>query len=149
MPEPRSVIGDLWRQVNRGMHERIRHTFRTIDLPPMSFPILMQIKHSPGITVSELARRSGTVKSHVSKMMEQLVQQGYLEKRPDPDDQRLVRIYPTQAAANSFVEMEERVQAFWSDVVATLPDEEVDKVVDGLRILLTALQRSRAPVNKD
>lgn len=117
------------------------------DLP---FGALIRLRHiavEPGVTIGELARRSGTVKSHVSKMMEQLVRQGYVEKRTDPADQRLVRVYVTRSAA--VAEMETRAREAWSGVVDEIPEAQLEQVVRGLRILLAALEQANGKANQD
>lgn len=51
-----------------------------------------------GVIVSELARHTEAAKSHVSNVIDQLVERDCVEKRPDPGDQRLQRLYVTRAA---------------------------------------------------
>jgi DNA-binding MarR family transcriptional regulator len=138
-------IHDLWRDINRGTHERFREFLRGLALPPMVVGLVPFIHHTPGITVSELARKSGTVKSHVSKIVEQLVAEGMAEKRPDPDDQRLQRIYLTQAAIDKKVEFEARIKSVWADVTAHIPEPQLQTVVEGLRILAGALESTGRP----
>jgi DNA-binding MarR family transcriptional regulator len=104
--------------------------------------LFRHISEEPGVPVSELARRSGLVKSHVSKMIEQLVQQGYVEKRTDPTDHRLLRIYRTENAPGTMSEMEARAHEVWSSIMAELPEEQLEDVVRGLRVLLMALEKS-------
>jgi MarR family transcriptional regulator for hemolysin len=143
MAETRAEIGALWWEISRQMHERFRQSFREYAMQPMGMGILRQVAHEPGVTVSELARRLHTVKSHVSKLVDQLIQQGYLEKRPDPADQRLIRIYPTQASLDMKAALESRARAIWAEVLADLPQAQVDEVVRGLQILRAALERSQ------
>jgi DNA-binding MarR family transcriptional regulator len=142
MADLRVQLGELWRLVSREMHDRMKQAFKGVDFPPMAFFLLRHIAKDPGLTIGELSRRSGTVKSHVSKMVEQLVAQGLVEKRPDPSDQRLVRLVPTKTATDSKAEMEAKVQTAWLAVIQEIPDEEMDEVVRGMRIMLAALQRS-------
>lgn len=140
MPGTRSEIGDLWRSVNREMHDRFRQAFRGCDLPFGALIFLRIIKEHPGVTVGELARNSGFAKSQVSKMIAHLVEQGFAEKRADPADQRLVRIYTTPNAEQTTAGMEERAQAAWSAVMDEVPEAQLADVARGLRILLEALK---------
>ncbi|HYF96194.1 MAG TPA: MarR family transcriptional regulator [Symbiobacteriaceae bacterium] len=149
MTKFRPEIGELWRQVNKGMHDRIRQAFCGTDLPFGILILLREVHHNPGITVSELARRVGLVKSHVSKSIDQLAAQGLVDKRPDPADQRLLRVYPTQAAQNKKKEMETLAEAVWDEVMAEVSDEELDEVARGLQILAKALIRADAKQNKE
>lgn len=146
MPGPRAEISELWRTANREIHDRFRQAFRGCELPFGALILLRHINQQPGVPVSELARQSGTVKSHVSKMVEQLVRQGYVEKRTDPADQRLVRVYVTQSAADTMAEMEARAQDAWSGVVAEVPEGQLADVARGLRILVAALEKANGKV---
>jgi DNA-binding MarR family transcriptional regulator len=142
--DPRTEIGELWRQVHHQLHERFRSAFRGSEMPPM-FPILLRvIARTPGLTVSELARQSGTAKSHVSKMIDQMVQQGYVEKHSDPADQRLLRVCLTQTAAETMAEVEARMHVAWTEVMDAVPEGEVEILARSLRILLTAVQQANA-----
>lgn len=147
MPELRKEIGELWHGVNREVHERLRSAFRESDLPIMALILLRTIDHRPGVTIGELARRSGTAKSHVSKTVERLAQQGFVDRRPDPDDQRLVRLFVTAAATETIKEMENRARVVWYGVTAGLPSDQLEEVRRGLRILLQALESTKEKVD--
>lgn len=145
----RAEVGELWRSVNRGVHEHFRQTFQEADLHFGAVHVLRYIKREPGVTVSELARRAGIAKSHVSKMIEQLCRRGYLEKRPDPSDQRLLHVHVTPAAADRVAEMEARGEAAWAGVMDQIPEGHLEDVARGLRILLTALEKSNARMSSE
>ncbi|MGE5589695.1 MAG: MarR family winged helix-turn-helix transcriptional regulator [Bacillota bacterium] len=140
MSEQRVEIGELWRSLNREMHVFMKRLFEGSGLPPMAMFLLRRIDREPGITVVELARRSDTAKSHVSKMTELLERQGLLEKQPDPGDQRLVRLYLTKAARERMADMEARIQEAWQRVIQEVPDGQVADVIRGVRVLLGALE---------
>lgn len=141
-PANRNEIGELWRRVNREIHDRFKEAFRDSDFHVGVLVMLRHIQMMPGVTVSELSRRSGMVKSHVSSMIEQLVRRGYVEKRPDPDDQRLVRVYVTKAAMDKLGELEARAQRAWAGVLDEVPEDELKHVMRGLEVLLAALDKS-------
>lgn len=149
MTASRSEIGELWRAVNREIHDRFRQAFRGSGMPFVALIFLRQISEQPGVTVSELARVTGMVKSHVSKTVEQLVRQGYVEKRSDPADQRLLRVYLTQSAVDYKANMEAQAMAAWSGVLDEVPEDQLTDVARGLRILLGALEKSKGRVNAD
>jgi DNA-binding MarR family transcriptional regulator len=135
-------IGKLWHEINKQMHPRFRQAVRGFNLPVTTLILLRLIDEEPGITISDLARKSGIVKSHVSKMVEQLVHQGFLEKRSDPEDQRLLRVFPTQAAADTKAKLEQRVNEIWAELTVDMPASETASVTAGLRTMLAALERS-------
>ncbi len=146
MPEPSlDEVATLWRSVNRLMHDRFRQAFQGCELHPGAMFLLQNISQHPGLTIAELTRRTMTVKSHVSKMADQLVSQGYAEKRADPTDQRLTRIYATRAATGILASMEERAGEAWAGVTREIPADQREHVVRGLRVLLAALEKANEP----
>lgn len=140
MSQQSVVIGELWRGLNREMHCFMKRLFEGSGLPPMAMFLLRHVDREPGITVVELARRSEAAKSHVSKMTEQLERLGFVEKRPDPGDQRLVRLYLTSVARDRMAYMEARIEEAWRRVIQEVPEGQVDDVTRGLRVLLGALE---------
>jgi DNA-binding MarR family transcriptional regulator len=143
MAQQRTEISDLFRRASRKVHDRLRQAFRDIDLPPMALFLIKHIDERPGVTVSDLARHCNTAKSHSSNTVDQLVRKGYVEKRPDPDDQRLLRMYMTQSGADMMAELESRARAVWAEVLEGVPETELTEVAKGLQILLAALESSR------
>ncbi|HLN64595.1 MAG TPA: MarR family winged helix-turn-helix transcriptional regulator [Symbiobacteriaceae bacterium] len=145
MVETRHELSVLWRSVNREIGDRFRQAFRHSDMHPGMLMVLKQIQHEPGVTLNELARRSGVAKSHVSKMVDQAVKQELVEKRPDPADQRLVRLFVTQSGLETMAPIEARAKAVWAAVTDAIPEGQAADVHRGLQILLDALERTRSP----
>lgn len=134
----------LWQQISQEMHERFRPIFQELMLPPMAPILIKQICEEPGITVSELARRTGIAKSHVSRVVDTMAAKRCLAKESDPQDQRLVRVFPTEHAVRHQKELDARLAASWVEVTADLTPAEIEAVISGLYILLTALRRTKA-----
>lgn len=149
MSDPRMEIGELWRRVNRATHDRFRLAFHSCGQPMGALFLLRRINSHPGVTVSELARQTEMVKSHVSKLVDQLCQQGFVEKRPDQADQRLVRIHATDAGERMMTEMEATAHASWMGVVNEVPEGQLGAVMQGLSLLLEALERANAKSQGD
>lgn len=143
MRDREEQLVDLLMAVNRGLHEYLRETFRGQVLPFAAMIVMRQVKHQPGITVSELARQTGLAKSHVSKTLEELTQLGYVEKRPDPADQRLLQVYLTEQAIAHLHQVRNAVRRQVAALVAALPDPQVAQLVEGLETLQGVLERAR------
>lgn len=145
----RAEIGSLWHATNRAIHDRIRSAFRGCDHPIGALILLRHVKGEPGLTISELARQTGMVKSHISKMVDQLVAKGFAEKRADEADQRLVRIYVNAAGEESLARMEARAMAAWAEVAEHVPEAELPGLVQGLRVLLDAIERANGKASEE
>ena len=138
--KPAEIV-QLWHHVNRQMYDIFRSTVRQYDLPAMSYLALRQIQKEPGITISELARRIGTAKSHVSNIADQLVREDFIEKRTDSSDQRILRLYLTRSAFGGLEGMGDRAEMLWAQVIEELPEGELEDFSRFLRKLLDALIR--------
>ena len=144
MTDPKhEALMRLMLEMHRELGECFKATIKDIDLPPTTVMIIRMIYEHPGMTVSELARRCGTVKSHVSKVVDDLSREGMLEKRSDPDDQRLQRVYATAAAERRHQEIRARFAALWADIAAVIPPDEVPPMLDSLTVLVSAIQQVR------
>lgn len=141
-------IALLWRHVNRRMRELIHRAGKEFDLPPFSFMLLRRIKEEPGVTLSELSRRVGAAKSHTSTTVEQLVRDGYVEKRSDPSDQRVIRLHMTEDGGRFFAGLGDRAQGVWTMVLQEYdgPREDVARF---LQELLAALERANERMERE
>lgn len=126
--------------VNMGMFEISHRVFEEYGFPHAGMAIIGQVGNAPGSTVSEVARRTGFAKSNVSKTVDLLVGQGFLEKRNDANDQRLVRLYLTEEAHSQLCEMRAIMDQRLSKVLSVLPREKVDCLLDALSMLKEALE---------
>ena len=78
----------------------------------------------PGITQDQLARRIFINKSNVARQLVILEEDGFVERRPSPEDKRAMLVYPTQKALDALPEIS-RIFREWEAMVAQdLTEEE-------------------------
>jgi DNA-binding MarR family transcriptional regulator len=65
------------------------------DLHPRHGSVLAYLDED-GIRATELARLSGRHKQIIGRMVDELEELGYVERRPDPEDRRAKLIFPTE-----------------------------------------------------
>jgi len=65
------------------------------DLHPRHGPILAFLDED-GVRATELARLSGRHKQIVGRLVDELEDLGYVERRPDPQDRRAKLVVPTE-----------------------------------------------------
>lgn len=141
MADQLAILEALMRDVNRGLFEMARRVKQQNGLPPLSLRVIGSIMTTPGTTVSEIARQTGLAKSHVSRTVVRLCELGFAEKRSDPADQRLVRIYPTPTAREPMMEMRRAMREQLSAALGSISEDQGAAVIDGLRVLKAALDR--------
>lgn len=74
---------------------------RGVDgIVPSHGDILCALYAEDGLAVSEIARRTHRTKSTVCVLAAKLEANGYVERRPNPDDRRAVGLWLTEKARN-------------------------------------------------
>lgn len=134
---------DLMTAVHRQLHDHVRTVWEEREIPATQMMVMHQIAREEGITLSEIARRLGLAKSHVSKTVDELSTAGYLEKRPDPHDGRILRLHRTGSGVQRFGQLHAQVRERLSAVVGLLPPEKAQGLIDGLQLLSGALEAVR------
>jgi DNA-binding MarR family transcriptional regulator len=134
-------VADLLRDVSRELREHVARQGEAQGFPRFSrrLPIIREVLRDPGITVNELARRTRMAKSQVSMLVTALESEGLVSKRPDPRDQRLVRLFPTDEGTARAERWRTAYRAMLARTVRTLSDDESEHLLDGLRALQRAL----------
>jgi DNA-binding MarR family transcriptional regulator len=134
-------VAELLRDVSRELREHVARQGEVQGFPRFSrrLPIVREILHDPGITVNELARRTRMVKSQVSMLVTALESEGLVSKRPDPQDQRLVRLFPTDEGTARAERWRSAYRSMLAKTVRQLSDDESEHLLDGLRALQRAL----------
>ena len=90
-----------------------------IDITLRHFVIIPHIDHS-GIRAVEIARQVGISKQAVSKLVDELVQKGYLELKADPTDGRALLVFMSHKG-NDFLKLAikhtQQVEKQWQNQV--------------------------------
>ena len=71
----------------------------------------------PGITQDQLARRIFINKSNVARQLAVLEEDGFVERRPSPEDKRAIQVFPTEKARDCLPEII-RIFRCWESFVA-------------------------------
>lgn len=132
---------DLLRDVNRGIGKYVKEVLAEHDIPITIGMISRQIASEPGITISELARRTGIAKSHISKNILELDKRGWVEKKADVADQRLLRLYLTPAANQHLAIARADVRQRINQLVAGISSEKTEELISGLAQIKVALDQ--------
>jgi hypothetical protein len=125
LPATAEEIASLLHDVTRAIGRRMGQQFKGSPLPPSTGFVLHVVHERPGLTVSELARAG----------------EGLLEKRPDPEDRRLVRVHPGPRLAEWWQGLHRMMDQLMAELLADLSPAEQSGLVTALRRLRDAAQR--------
>lgn len=134
---------ELLHDINRGMGKYARDILSTHDMPLSLFMISKQIKAEPGITISEIARRTGIAKSHVFTQIRKLEERGWVEKKPDDSDQRIIRLYLSEPACNELIFLGGIIRQQMNVLLADIPDQQAEELLADLKEIKQAMERNQ------
>lgn len=84
----------LWDSIQAELFERLAEAGHE-DLHPRHAAVLAYLDED-GVRATDLARLSGRHKQVIGRLVDELEQLGYVERRPDPADRRAKLIVPTE-----------------------------------------------------
>jgi MarR family transcriptional regulator, organic hydroperoxide resistance regulator len=88
-------LGHLVPQVCRLHHTRSQTLFNSIGLHRGQPFLLAVLWAEEGLAHSELAARMHVTPATITKMLQRMEDSGFVHREPDPDDQRVSRVYLT------------------------------------------------------
>lgn len=139
-------LAELLHDINRGMGKYARDIFAANDLHFSLFMISKHIKAEPGITVSEMARRTGIAKSHISNQIRKLEERGWVEKRLDVNDQRIIRLYLSKEGSSEMVVMRNKIRQQFSSLLSEIPPQRAEELASDLAEIKIIIDKHREEI---
>ncbi|MDF2717009.1 MAG: putative transcriptional regulator [Paenibacillus sp.] len=96
--EPKSAETSLMRimaGIMRQHHYNSHLMLKDQDIHPGQPPVLFELSRNDGLRQSELAERMRVKPATLTVMLNRMVKNGHVERRPDPFDQRVSRVFLT------------------------------------------------------
>jgi DNA-binding MarR family transcriptional regulator len=137
-------IDRLLAQICRMHYGRARELLQGIGLYRGQPPLLEILHEQEGLTHTELATRLGVVPATVTKMLQRMEKAGFVMRQTDTEDQRISRVYLTDAGREIRAKMGVVLRSIAADTFAGFTREE--RVL--LRRLLTQVHDNLARVTE-
>jgi DNA-binding MarR family transcriptional regulator len=120
----------------------LRHA--EIDISLTEAGLLATLSGGPR-RITELARLEGLAQPTVTLLVVRLEKRGWLVRKRDAGDRRVVNVVLTEAGRAALEELREATRALLHDRLAAMPDEHVETLLaatDSLETLVGALQEA-------
>jgi DNA-binding MarR family transcriptional regulator len=133
---------------HRGLRHATRREVGLAPLPEAQRELLLLVSRRPGITVGGAAEALQLAPNTISTLLGQLVRVGYLDRRRDPDNLRVVHMTITGRAQERISRYSGVRGRVLNRAMASLTGEEraaIEAVLPALAKLATALEVSRPP----
>ena len=94
-PGPES-LDSLFARICRLKHARVQTLLEALGLYRGQPPVLRALWEQEGLTHTELSKRLRVQPATITKMIRRMERAGFVERRQDPEDQRVSRVYLTE-----------------------------------------------------
>ena len=132
-----------WISVGRAcqlMQQALTRALAPLDIKPPHLDILINLYRFEAISQQELARKLLVGRSNMSMLLPQMEKRGLLERRPDPRDKRILRLFLT---AEGRV-LTEKAMLIQTDLIertlSATPLEDCLKMADSMEGLIQRMQ---------
>jgi MarR family transcriptional regulator, transcriptional regulator for hemolysin len=133
--------GHLVSLAARGFTRLSEARVRPLGLGVGQVPVLVALQERRADTQRDLARFARVGQPPMAQMLARMERDGLIERRPDPDDRRCQRVFPTDLARSRLPGGCEAVLQGNRDALAGFSEAERSQLVDLLTRLIANLDR--------
>jgi MarR family transcriptional regulator for hemolysin len=141
------AIVDVARLLRRVFDRRSMH----LGLTRAQWRAMHRINVSPGLTQTQLAEDLDLEAIAVGRVVDRLVRDGYVERRPDANDRRRWNLYPAEKFAEMMANIMRIAGALHDDLLAGVPAEDLGRtlaVLGKVKDTLDELDRAARPASR-
>lgn len=138
-------VGHLLMQVSKLLRDRVHLRMEGIGLSRGQGFILFRLGHENGLAQTELARQTMVRPATLTAALQRMEGAGLIERRTDPADQRVSRVYLTAKGEAARVQAEAIWGEIEDDLRTMLRPEDWAQLVSLLRRLRDALATEASP----
>jgi|SRR5215213_290591 len=132
-----STLGRLLFLTHRSVHDELDRRLSAHGASLWNWVLLKEAANAAGASQRELARHMRIEPPTLVGHLDKLADDGLVERRPDPDDRRVVRVFVTAAGLERLHELHDVVHALDDELRGILTKRDVE-------VLQRALPRVRA-----
>ncbi len=136
---------------------RCANLYRTARFEPLGFSCwqysyILNVCAEPGIAQDRLAKKIYVHKSNAARQLASLEEKGFVERRTDATDKRVLRVYPTQKAERAVPEIRAALADYNAMLLSGFSPDEVRvlesmtaRLAENARRVAERLEESGAP----
>ncbi len=134
-PESIIAVERLLRQVAFIIKRRGRDILSSFEITTPQFLALHVLRDQPGITMGELCEKLLLACSTATDLIDRMEKNGYLERRRDEDDRRVIRLSITEKGKNVISQVIMARRKYVKSILSQLTLDEIEQLVQSLEKL--------------
>lgn len=115
--------------VGKQMHHRVESRSPSLSQPHARLLFAIASKKEAGISVKELAEKTGVTPGAITQFVDALVEKQLVKRREDPNDRRIVRLTLTKTAKDQFGKLRKDFLSSATRMFTILTDDEIETLI--------------------
>lgn len=103
---------------------------------------LLEIDKTGSITMNELSDRMNLNSSTMTRILDNLVRDGYIERQKSAEDRRLVLVALSEKGKVSARKLNDSVNGYYKKVIESIPEGRLDDILKSTDLLVHAFEKS-------
>ena len=133
-------IIELRRNIDRVLRKQRPDIWMKLGMTIAQLKSMFFIANEGSTNSSKLAAALGVTLPNVTGIIDRLVEQGFISRRENPDDRRIMILEATQEGKALLSELRESNIGYMSKALVNLSLDELSVVVHGLTLMMKALE---------
>ncbi len=135
-------FGELLSVMIRSFGAFERHEIFSCGVTMSQCSTILAIGKAKTMTMNALSEWMHLATSTMTRIVDNLVRDGYVERAQDPQDRRVVQVALTEKGENLFAFIMQLYHDYHRKIVDNIPAGELHKVVESLKLLIEAVNRT-------
>jgi len=134
-------LGFLAADISRLMRTEFDRRVSELGVTRAQWMVLARLARRPGCTQTELAEMMEVERATAGRLLDRLEENGLVRREPDPDDRRVRRVFPTDAAVNDQAKLRQVADGIVDEALIDLDAKQRDELLDLLAMVRARLSR--------
>lgn len=135
-------VGDIVRKLVRMFQLFERDQIKVHGFTTSQCYSLLEIHKAKQISMNDLSDRMNLSSSTMTRILDTLVRDGYIDRQKSVEDRRLVLVSLTPKGNESADQLNDTVKAYYKKVIEGIPAGKLDDVLRSTDVLIHAFEKS-------
>jgi len=131
---------ELQRKVDRDQRQFQLNVWMNLHLSIGQLKTLFFISNCGTVSISKLAEALEVRPANVTSLIDRMLERGLITRTGDPNDRRVLLLRTTPKGDELVAELRQKRQERMAEVFNHLNDEEASIVIQGLRLMVKAIE---------
>lgn len=136
-------IGELLQKAVRTFQIFERDQIRVHGFTSSQCYIVLEIYKHETLSVNEISEKMCLEISTITRIMNNLVRDGFVFRKKSIYDKRVVEAVLTDSGKEAAVKLQKSISNYYKDVISNLPRGHVREVMSAVELLVTALEKAK------